>query len=156
MYKTQPKDVYAATYVLLIINRIMGTAPYVLTDPPNRKYQIKGLFIGDSVVKILLIFAFMVYTVKSVTESAFIGNIKICASVVLGVISMCFIIFSILRAKYVILAFKILYKVDDKFKSLGIWMSYGYVILVTFFFKLKLFLTLYVNTFYKYSKSEFP
>lgn len=125
MSVSEPYDIYGATYFLFIINRIFGTAPYILTNPPNRKYKTKKIFILLNAIKMMMIFAFMVWTIYKIEEKAFVGNLKICMDISLCSTSICFLLISLLRAKYVILAFKILTVVDEKFKNLGIYMSYG-------------------------------
>lgn len=57
-------------------------------------------------------------------RSNFINVWKVISNISLGSIAVPFIIFGCIFAKEVVLAFKLLYSVDEKMKRLGVWVNF--------------------------------
>lgn len=123
----EPEDIYSATYILFFLNRLLGTAPFILTSSPDRRYQKKFYCVAIGIFNICAFSFFLWECAISFNENEPIKNLKMINYIFLGILSAIFIISSIFRTHSLLEGFKLLKSIDATIKNLGLWLNYRYV-----------------------------
>lgn len=123
----EPEDIYSATYILFFLNRLFGTAPFFLTNSPDRRYQKKFYCVAISIFNICAFSFFLWETIISLNESRLMKMFKIINYISIAILSAIFIICSIFRTHPLLEGFKLLKNIDATMKNLGLWLNYRYV-----------------------------